>query len=146
MEKIETSLDNTENKSQEQSTPVASTENVEPTKQEQLKGKISNIFGKLKDIKLKNHLLQQYKQTPLNNSKVGGLKSKLESFFKSKLGKSSVQGEEILGVELANKEIRLVQVSSNKANQWVLDKLHIHPVNILMIVHQSKMLINFQQN
>ena len=54
----------------------------------------------------------------------------MESFFKSKLGKSSVQGEEILGVELANKEIRLVQVSSNKANQWVLDKLHIHPVNI----------------
>ena len=39
LEKIETSLDNTENKSQEQSTPVASTENVEPTKQEQLKGK-----------------------------------------------------------------------------------------------------------
>ena len=54
----------------------------------------------------------------------------MESFFKSKLGKSSVQGEEILGVELANKEIRLVQVSSNKANQWVLDKLYIHPVNI----------------
>ena len=50
--------------------------------------------------------------------------------FKSKLGKSSVQGEEILGIELANKEIRLVQVSSNKANQWVLDKLYIHPVEI----------------
>ena len=61
---------------------------------------------------------------------VGNLKSKFESFFKSKLGKSSVQGEEILGVELANKEIRLVQVSSNKANQWVLDKLYIHPVEV----------------
>ena len=58
------------------------------------------------------------------------LKSKFESFFKSKLGKSTVQGEEILGVELSNKEIRLVQVSSNKANQWVLDKLYIHPVDI----------------
>ena len=35
-----------------------------------------------------------------------------------------------MGVELANKEIRLVQVSSNKANQWVLDKLYIHPVEV----------------
>ena len=65
-----------------------------------------------------------------NKSKLGGFKSKFESFLKSKLGKSTVQGEEILGVELANKEIRLVQVSSNKANQWVLDKLYIHPVDI----------------
>jgi len=41
-----------------------------------------------------------------------------------------VQGEEIIGVELSNKEIRIAQVSSNKANQWVLEKLHIHPVDI----------------
>ena len=33
-------------------------------------------------------------------------------------------------MELANTELRLVQVSSNKANQWVLEKLHIHPVDI----------------
>ena len=65
-----------------------------------------------------------------NKSKIGSFKSKLESFLKSKLGKSSVQGEEILGVELANTEIRLIQVTSNKANQWVLDKLHIHPVDV----------------
>ena len=34
--------------------------------------------------------------------------------------------EEILGVELASNEIRLSQVSSNKANQWVLDKFYVH--------------------
>ena len=131
LEKIETSLDNTENKSQEQSAPAASTENAEPSKQEQLKDKISNIFGKLKDIKLKKPSIgNNLKKSSFNNAKVGNLKSKFESFFKSKLGKSSVQGEEILGVELANKEIRLVQVSSNKANQWVLDKLYIHPVEV----------------
>ena len=131
MEKIETSLDNTENKSQEQSAPAASTENAEPSKQDQLKDKISNIFGKLKDIKLKKPSIgNNLKKSSFNNAKVGNLKSKFESFFKSKLGKSSVQGEEILGVELANKEIRLVQVSSNKANQWVLDKLYIHPVEV----------------
>ena len=131
LEKIETSLDNTENKSQEQSAPAASTENAEPSKQDQLKDKISNIFGKLKDIKLKKPSIgNNLKKSSFNNAKVGNLKSKFESFFKSKLGKSSVQGEEILGVELANKEIRLVQVSSNKANQWVLDKLYIHPVEV----------------
>ena len=50
-------------------------------------------------------------------------KDKLDNFFKSKLGKSSAQGEEILGVEITNKEIRLAQITSNKANQWVLEKI-----------------------
>ena len=55
---------------------------------------------------------------------------KKESFFskllKNRLGKSSIKGEEILGVELTPSEIRLAQVSSNKANQWVLDKFYVH--------------------
>ncbi len=55
---------------------------------------------------------------------------KKEGFFskllKNRLGKSSIKGEEILGVELTSSEIRLAQVSSNKANQWVLDKFYVH--------------------
>ncbi len=55
---------------------------------------------------------------------------KKESFFgkllKNRLGKSSIKGEEILGVELTPNEIRFAQVSSNKANQWVLDKFYVH--------------------
>ena len=130
-EKVQTPIDNTESQKQDQSSPVIANENTEISKQEQLKGKISNIFGKLKDINLKKLSLGNKTDKPsFNKSQAGGLKSKFESFFKSKLGKSSVQGEEILGVELANKEIRLVQVSSNKANQWVLDKLYIHPVEV----------------
>ena len=54
----------------------------------------------------------------------------MENFLKAKLGKSSVQGEEIVGVEITNKEIRLAQISANKANQWVLDKFFIHPVDL----------------
>ena len=54
---------------------------------------------------------------------------KKEGFFskllKNRLGKSSIKGEEILGVELTTSEIRLAQVSSNKANQWVLDKFYV---------------------
>ena len=50
----------------------------------------------------------------------------LSKLLKNRLGKSSIKGEEILGVELTTNEIRLAQVSSNKANQWVLDKFFIH--------------------
>ena len=130
-QKVETPIVETQTQKQEPTAPVASNESTELNKQDQLKSKITNIFGKLKDIKLKKpSFANNLSKSSLNNSKIGNLKSKFESFFKSKLGKSSVQGEEILGVELANKEIRLVQVSSNKANQWVLDKFHIHPVDV----------------
>ena len=130
-QKVETPIVETQTQNQEPTAPVASNESTELNKQDQLKGKITNIFGKLKDIKLKKpSFANNLSKSSSNNSKIGNLKSKLESFFKSKLGKSSVQGEEILGVELANTEIRLVQVSSNKANQWVLDKFHIHPVDV----------------
>ena len=57
-------------------------------------------------------------------------KKKKEGFFdkflKKRLGKQAIKGEEILGVELASNEIRLSQVSSNKANQWVLDRFYVH--------------------
>ena len=58
------------------------------------------------------------------------IKSKLAPVLKNKLGKSAIQGEEILGVEITNKEIRLAQVSSNNSNQWILDKFYIHPTNL----------------
>ena len=58
------------------------------------------------------------------------IKSKLAPTLKNKLGKSAIQGEEILGVEITNKEIRLAQVSSNNSNQWILDKFYIHPTNL----------------
>ena len=50
--------------------------------------------------------------------------------LKSKIGKSSIQGEEIIGVELNNKEIRLAQVNLNKSNQWVLEKFFTQKVEI----------------
>ena len=57
-------------------------------------------------------------------------KGKKEGFFskfiKNRLGKSSVKGEEIVGVDLSANEIRLAQISSNKANQWVLEKFYTH--------------------
>ncbi len=131
LEKVQTPIVEANNQPQEQTSLSTSNENIEQTKQDKLKSKITDIFGKLKDIKLKKpSFANNLVKSSSSKSKVVNLKSKFESFFKSKLGKSTVQGEEILGVELSNKEIRLVQVSSNKANQWVLDKLYIHPVDI----------------
>ena len=130
-EKVQTPIVEANNQPQKQTSLSTSDENIEQTKQDKLKSKITDIFGKLKDIKLKKpSFANNLVKSSSSKSKVVNLKSKFESFFKSKLGKSTVQGEEILGVELSNKEIRLVQVSSNKANQWVLDKLYIHPVDI----------------
>ena len=119
------------NQTQEQIATTSLNENLQTTTQEQIKNKLSNIFGKIKEIKIKKpDFAKNFNKSSFNKSKVANYKSKLENFFKSKLGKSSVQGEEIIGVELSNKEIRIAQVSSNKANQWVLEKLHIHPVDI----------------
>ena len=76
-----------------------------------------------------------------------GDKPKKENFFskliKSRLGKSSVKGEEILGVDLTANEIRLAQISSNKANQWILDKFYVHkvdglPDNATVLEHPDK--------
>ena len=110
--------------------PVQSAENTNVSKSEQVKNKLSNIFGKIKDIKLKKPTLAGTKSTKTSSGLKNNFKSKIEGFFKSKLGKSSVQGEEILGVELSNKEIRLAQITTNKANQWVLEKFDTHKIEI----------------
>ena len=60
---------------------------------------------------------------PSTEGKKEGFFSK---FIKNRLGKSSVKGEEIVGVDLTANEIRLAQISSNKANQWVLEKFYSH--------------------
>ena len=91
----------------------------------------SSFLDKLKNIKLKKPSFGSGIKTPkISALGKGGFKSKLDSFFKSKLGKSTAQGEEILGVEITNKEIRLAQISSNKANQWVLEKFFVHKVDL----------------
>ena len=91
----------------------------------------SSFLDKLKNIKLKKPSFA----SGINPPKVsalgkGNFKSKLDNFFKSKLGKATAQGEEILGIEITNREIRLAQISSNKANQWVLEKFFIHKVDL----------------
>jgi len=76
-----------------------------------------------------------------------GGKPKKENFFskfiKNRLSKSSAKGEEIIGVDLSASEIRLAQISSNKANQWILEKFYCHkveglPENATVLEHPDK--------
>ena len=94
------------------------------------KNKISNILGKFKNLKIKKPSLKGIKlpKSPIKNK--NNSFSKVIDFFKSKIGKSSIQGEEVIGVELTNKEIRLAQINSNKSNQWVLEKFYTHPIDL----------------
>ena len=47
-----------------------------------------------------------------------------------------------MGVEITNKEIRLAQISSNKANQWVLDRFYTHEIDLpedaAIVDHEQK--------
>ncbi len=106
------------------SAPIEKTEAVEEKTS-------SSILDRLKKIKLKKPSFAGSKEiSKASASGKSSFKSKLNNFFKSKLGKSTAQGEEIVGVEITNKEIRLAQISSNKANQWVLDKFFVHKVDL----------------
>ena len=97
---------------------------------ETTKSKVSNILGKFKNLKFKKPSLKGIKlpQSPVKNK--DNVITKILSFFKSKIGKSSIQGEEVIGVELTNKEIRLAQINTNKSNQWVLEKFYTHKIDI----------------
>ena len=99
---------------------------------------------------MKNPFANLFKKKDATASEITpttGDKPKKENFFskllKNRLGKSSVKGEEILGVDLATNEIRLAQISSNKSNQWVLDKFYAHkieglPENSTVLEHPDK--------
>jgi len=68
------------------------------------------------------------KNTPIPQSQDKKKEGFFSKFFKNRLGKSAVQGEEIVGVELTPTEIRLAQLSTDKSNKWVLEKFFTHKV------------------
>ena len=84
-----------------------------------MKNPFSNLFKK------KSKDGQQAAPPTSNEKKKKGF---FDNFLKNRLGKQAVQGEEVVGVELTPEEIRLAQLSSNKSNQWVLEKFFVHKV------------------
>ena len=115
----ETSNINNENIKQENKSTTSTT-----------KEKFSNLFGKLKNIKLKKPSLDGIKLPKSPTIKKNNALTKALDFFKTKIGKSTIQGEEIIGVELSNKSIRLAQINADKSNQWVLEKFYTHKLDI----------------
>ena len=78
--------------------------------------------------------------TPSSSEKKESFFSK---FFKNRLGKSSVKGEEVIGVDFSSNEIRLAQINSDKSNQWILQKFYSHkfegiPEDANILDHQDK--------
>ena len=105
--------------------------NENTSKEEQKSNVVTSLLDKIKNVKIKKPEFGKKDNNKISGSKsITDIKNKLGGFFKSKIGKSSVQGEEIVGVELTNKEIRLAQITSNKANQWILEKFYIHKVDL----------------
>ncbi len=138
-EQIQTSTDQS---TEVQGTPVQNQTTIQPEKKEPVevnqnlnenqddkKTKLS-FLDNLKNIKFKKPSFGKKGSETKASLQKNVFSKKIGDFFKSKIGKSSVQGEEIVGVEITNKEIRLAQVSTNKANQWVLDKFYVHPVDL----------------
>ena len=101
-----------------------------------MKNPFANLFKK-KDSK------DNAAPTPKPEKKDKKKFSFFDKFLKNRLGKSSIKGEEIIGVELTPNEIRLAQLSSNKSNQWVLEKFFVHeikdlPENTSVLENQDK--------
>ena len=116
-------------KKPEVATANVSSAPVEANKESSETKPASNILEKFKNIKFKKPSFgKQDSETKSSSPGKDNIRKKFASFIKSKLGKSSVQGEEIVGVELTATEIRLAQLTSNKSNQWILDKFYIHPI------------------
>ena len=126
-----TNLQNENNQSLKNNLENNSTINQNNQNEDQKSNITTSLLNKLKSIKLKKPEFGKKDSIKLSGGKsISDIKNKLGGFFKSKIGKSSVQGEEIVGVELTNKEIRLAQITSNKANQWILEKFYTHKVEL----------------
>ena len=128
-------------KNQTEQSTTLSNENINTDTQEDVKPK--NIFEKLKNIKFKAPSFgKKDSNAPKFKPKGGNVKEKFNNFISARLGKKTAQGEEIVGVEITNKEIRLSQISSNKGNQWVLDRFYVHPIDLpddaAIIEHATK--------
>ena len=82
---------------------------------------MKNLFANL--FKKKTDGAPDITPQPSSSNKKEGFLSKI---LKKRLGKSSVKGEEVIGVDFSSNEIRLAQINSDKSNQWILQKFYAH--------------------
>lgn len=88
------------------------------------KGVTLGMLGKLRNFKLSKSK-DTTNEPPSNSSeklKKNKLKNIFGNFFKSKVSKLSIAGEEIAGIDMTREAIRVAQVSKDKDEKWILDK------------------------
>ena len=78
----------------------------------------TGAFDKLKNIKFSKSNLPKTSEA----SKKNKFYTKMQNFFKSKVSKMSVAGEEIVGVDISPESIHVAQVNKDKSDKWILDK------------------------
>ena len=78
----------------------------------------TSVFDKLKNIKFSKSNLPKTSEA----SKKNKFYTKMQNFFKSKVSKMSVAGEEIVGVDISYESIHVAQVNKDKSDKWILDK------------------------
>ncbi len=106
------------------------------------KGVTLSMLEKLKNIKFSKSKGVTNDQ-PLNPSekvKKNKLKNIFGNFFKSKISKLSVVGEEIAGVDMTRDAVRVAQVSKDKDEKWILDKFSYR------VLDQDKVSENILEN
>ena len=86
----------------------------------------SSMFDKLKNIKFgkskKDNPQESTNESAQQKKSKNKVKSFFDNFFKSKVSKLSVAGEEIAGLDISKDAIRVCQVSQDKDDNWILDK------------------------
>ena len=119
-------IQNIENKSQntEETITQDTQNNSETSVKNKTKGVTLSMLEKLKNFKLSKS--KDKTNDPVLNPSEKVKKNKLinifGNFFKSKVSKLSVAGEEIAGVDITREAIRVAQVSKDKDEKWILDK------------------------
>ena len=119
-------IQNIENKSQntEETITQDTQNNSETSVKNKTKGVTLSMLEKLKNFKLSKS--KDKTNDPVLNPSGKVKKNKLinifGNFFKSKVSKLSVAGEEIAGVDITREAIRVAQVSKDKDDNWILDK------------------------
>ena len=84
----------------------------------------TGVFDKLKNIKFSKQNFGKKEALSMTSvtAKKNKLQEKIKNFFKSKVSKMSVAGEEIVGIDIAPEAVHVAQVNRDKNDKWILDK------------------------
>ena len=99
------------------------------------------MLDKIKNFKFSNvKKNSSEKNLPDSKNKQNKIKDIFQKFFKSKVSKMSVAGEEIAGLDITKEAIRVAQVSQDKEENWILDKFSYR------LLDQEKVTDNILEN